>query len=72
MFSTNPDVALIAASRMALPSIVEHEKFVTVGPHRLRTKSHFFTRFMSIISRTPWINSVDRAARRQNFIAYCT
>ena len=62
VFSTKPDVALIAASRTALPSIVEHEKFVTVGPHKLRTKSHFFTRFMSVISR---IGCTDSNGRRR-------
>ena len=49
--SINPDVPLIAASRMALPSSVEHEKFVTVGPHNASTNNHLFARFMYLISR---------------------
>ena len=64
--SMNPDVPLIAASRMALPSSVEHEKFVTVGPHNARTNNHLFARFMYPISRNRKTRSTARAGSRSS------
>jgi len=55
---------LIAASRRALPKIVAHEKFVTVGAHNPTTNNHFFSRFIYVISRNGMTDFTRRAGRR--------